>query len=599
MAGYIPEDIVERIKSDTDILDLINEYVTLKKAGKDYAGLCPFHREKTPSFTVVPNKGFYYCFGCGASGNAVNFIMRHENLDYPEALRFLAKRAGITIPEKQSAYKDSIVGLLYKAVEYAQNFFVNKLKNSKGYDYIKSRRISDDIIDELGIGYAPAGWDNLYKELAKNDFSMEICTEAGLVVKKENQSSTARGYYDKFRNRLMFPIKNISGRTIGFGGRALSDEEGPKYLNSPENRIYHKGSVLYGLNFTKIHIRQESFAIISEGYFDFISLYQAGIKNIVSVSGTGFTPNQANLLARFCNEVVLLYDADSAGMKATFRAVDVLFNAGLEPKVVRLPEGTDPDSFIKQKGHQELRRLIDSAMGYLEFVRYSLPDKFSNLSISHQERIINSLGETATGIDDSLKHGLFVRKAIEVFDLPPTAETRFARPLRKERTEYKHDVTGRDKFERTFLGFIISHPEFIDESLKIVRAENFSEPINKEIFEKLKEVKSDLKPAQSGTQNGKFSVSRPEAVGDFLEKFPDNEARRRLTEIIVNETAGAPPELLFSEYILKFKSFQTTDRLAFLRAEIAKAEKEGQVQKLEKLTQEYQEIQNAAKGKVV
>lgn len=594
MAGYIPEDIVEKIKSDTDILDLISEYVTLKKTGKDYAGLCPFHREKTPSFTVVPGKGFYYCFGCGASGNAVNFIMRHENLDYPEALRFLAKRAGITIPEEQTGYKDSIAGQLYKAIEYAQSFFVKKLNNSPGYDYVRSRSISDGVIGELGIGYAPAGWDNLYKELIKDEFSIEVCTEAGLLVKKEKQSSPGRGYYDKFRNRLMFPIKNISGRTIGFGGRTLSDEEGPKYLNSPENRIYHKGSVLYGLNFTKIHIRQEDFAIIAEGYFDFISLYQAGIKNVVSVSGTGFTPNQANLLARFCKNVVLLYDADSAGTKATFRAVDVLFNAGLEPKIVRLPQGTDPDSFIRQKGHQALRKLIDSAMGYLEFVRYSLPDKFSNLPISRQENVINLLAETAAGIDDGLKYGLFVRKAIETFDLPPSAETRFAKPHRKERTEPKFDITGRDKFERAFLGFIISHPEFVDESMRIVKAENFSEPVNKKIFEKLKEVGSDHRG-----RYGEYSTSSSSMVGDFLETFPDDEARRRLTEIIVNEAGGAPPEVLFSEYILKFKSFQASDRLTFLRAEIAKAEKEGQVQKLEKLIWEYQEIQNAAKGKVV
>ncbi|OQX92354.1 MAG: DNA primase [candidate division Zixibacteria bacterium 4484_95] len=594
MVGYIPDYIVERIKSDTDILDLISEYVTLKKTGKDYVGLCPFHREKTPSFTVVPGKGFYYCFGCGASGNAVNFIMRHENLDYPEALRFLAKRAGITIPEKQIGYKDSITGQLYNAIEYARTYFVKNLKGSPGYDYVKSRNIKDGIIDELGIGYAPAGWDNLYKELMREKFSVEVCTEAGLLVKKDGKLSSSRGYYDKFRNRLMFPIKNVSGRTIGFGGRALSDEEGPKYLNSPENRIYHKGSVLYGLNFTKIHIRQDGFAIIAEGYFDFISLYQAGIKNVVTVSGTGFTPNQASLLARFCKDVVLLYDADSAGMKATFRAVDILYNAGLEPKIVRLPQGTDPDSFIRQRGQQELCKLIDSAMGYLEFVRYSLPDKFSNLPISRQEDVIKLLVETAAGIDDDLKFGLFVRKAIETFNLPPSAENRFVKPHRKEKTKPKFNITGRDKFERAFLGFVISHPEYIEQSMRIVKAENFSESTNRKIFEKLKEI-----GIGHGERYGECSVSSSGMIGDFLEEFPDDETRHRLTEIVVNEVGGAPPDVLFSEYILKFKSFQASDRLAFLRAEIAKAEKEGQVQNLEKLILEYQKIQNSVKGKVI
>jgi DNA primase len=362
MAGFIPEDIVEKIKSDTDILDLVGEYVTLKKAGKDYVGLCPFHREKTPSFSVVPNKGFFYCFGCGASGNAVNFVMRHENLDYPEALRYLAKRAGITIPDKVSPDQESHTTKLYKAVEFAEQYFRKHLKNSVGTEYFKSRGLKNSTIEEFGLGYAPDGWDGLLKAIAKDKLAAEYFFEAGLLVRRENQSSGPNEYYDKFRHRAIFPIRNISARTIGFGGRALSDQEGPKYLNSPETSIYHKGSVLYGLSYSKNYIREQNQAIIIEGYFDFISVYQEGIKNIVAVSGTGFTPNQANLLARFCEQVVLLYDADAAGMRATFRAVEVLFNAGLEPRIVRLPEGNDPDKYVRANGANALRQLIDGAV---------------------------------------------------------------------------------------------------------------------------------------------------------------------------------------------------------------------------------------------
>ena len=582
MAGYIPDNIVERIKSDIDILDLISEYVTLKRAGKDFIGLCPFHREKTPSFTVVPSKEFYYCFGCGASGNVVNFIMRHENLDYPDALRFLAKRAGVTIPETGSA--DSGTNRMYQACEYAHNLFIKNLRNSTAYEYIKARGVSDDIIKELGIGYAVPGWDNLYGALTKDKLAPVDFEKAGLLVKSEKRS----GYYDKFRNRLIFPIKNISGRVIAFGGRALSDEEGPKYLNSPETQIYHKGSILYGLNWAKNDIRAAVKAIICEGYFDYVSLYQAGIKNIVAVSGTGFTANQGSLLARFCSEVVLLYDADSAGLKATFRAVDILYNSGLEPYVVRLPKGKDPDEFIKDYGAEELKKLIDGAVSYLEFVKQSLPDKFNRLTISRQEKIIKSLAETAGNIDDDLRHELFVRKAIETLDLPTTAAAKFDRAGRTRSQIKVSSISGRERLEMGYLGFLFANPEFIKESLQVVKPEVFNESVNREIYNKLKTVNSS-----------KFSV------GDFLEQFPetagssDSGIRRRITEIIVSETAGAPADVRFSEYLEKLKHYQLSDKLNALLSEIAKAEKEGDLENAEKLTREYQELQNVASRKVV
>jgi DNA primase len=580
MAGMIPEDIVEKIKTDTDILDLVSEYITLKKAGKDYVGLCPFHREKTPSFSVIPDKGFFYCFGCGASGNAVNFIMRHENLDYPEALRFLAKRAGITIPEKISSGQESPSAGIYQAVEFAEKFFRKHLKNSVGLEYFKSRGLKDTTIDEFGLGYAPESWDGLIKAMTKDKLSLPKFFEAGLVVRRDNQVPGAGEYYDKFRNRAMFPIRNLSGRTIGFGGRALGDQEGPKYLNSPETPIYHKGSVLYGLFHSKNHMREKSQAIIIEGYFDFITVYQEGIKNIVAVSGTGFTPNQANLLARFCEQVVLLYDADAAGMRATFRAVEVLYNAGLEPRIVRLPQGNDPDNFVRKNGPEALQQLIDSAVGYIDFVNQSLPDKFSRLPISRQEKVIGSLVQTAAGLEDDLKHELFVRKAIEAFDLPPAAAAKFVRPKARKANIEDGEVVGRAKFESAFLGFLISNPFFIVESCKVIRPEHFSDQAHMEIYQKLKEWNS--------LENN---------IGDFLEKFPENGIRRKLTEIIVKEAAGAPAETRFDEFVEKFGDFHIGDQLSALRSEIAHAEKEGQTQKLEQLTRAYRDLQNSAKRK--
>jgi DNA primase len=574
--GFIPEDIVEKIKGDTDIVDLISEYVNLKKAGKDYLGLCPFHREKTPSFTVVPAKNFFYCFGCGASGNAVNFVMRHENLDYPEALKFLARRGGITIPETGST--DSMSSRMYKACEYAHAFFRRNLKKSPAYEYLQSRGVSDDTIDELELGYAPPGWDNLYQAVIKDKLSPLDFEKAGLFVKHEKKNSL----YDKFRNRVIFPIKNISGRVIAFGGRALNKDETAKYLNSPETQIYHKGSILYGLNWSKNEIRNSGRAIVCEGYFDFLSLYQAGVKNVVTVSGTGFTPNQGSVLARFCNELILLYDSDSAGMKATFRAVEIIYNAGLEPYIVRLPKGADPDSFVRERGVDELHGMIEQKIDYLEFVRQSLPDKFNKLPISRQEKVIKSLVETSSGIDDDLKYDLFVRKAVETLDLPTTAAGKFHRGVKHKKTESVTELTGRVKLERSFLGFIFANPEFIKESVQVLKPENFVDIENREVFIKLKSVNSAAR----------FSV------GDLLEQFPEDGIRRKITEIIVSETAGAPPDLRFGEFIAKFKNLQISDKLDFLLSEIAKAEREGDIDSAEKLTREYQDLRNVASRKV-
>jgi DNA primase len=296
-----------------------------------------------------------------------------------------------------------------KAVEFAESYFKKHLTNSAGYDYFKTRGVTTAAVEEFGLGYAPDSWDGLLKTIAKSKLTPEIFSEAGLLVRRENQTAGPNEYYDKFRNRVIFPIRNLSGRPIGFGGRVLSDQEGPKYLNSPETPIYHKGSVLFGLNHSKNFIRERNQAVIIEGYFDFISVYQAGIKNIVAVSGTGFTPNQANLLAGASANASSCFTMHAAGC-ATFRAVEVLFNAGLEPLIVRLPEGMDPDKYVRVNGASALRSLIDGAVNYLDFVAQSLPDKFARLPISRQEKLIESLVQTAAGLDDDLKQELFIRK---------------------------------------------------------------------------------------------------------------------------------------------------------------------------------------------
>jgi DNA primase len=297
--------------------------VTLKKSGKDYKGLCPFHQEKTPSFFVVPSKEFYHCFGCGKGGNVINFIMDHERMEYPEALRFLAQKAGIEIPRTYTGSTDT--ERVYEALAFAEKFFRNRLLTSG------------------------------------EKIPVAILEKAGLAKRKE-------GHYDRFRKRIMIPVKNVAGKTIAFGGRIMPGDEGAKYINSPETEIYRKGRILYGLDISKNPVRENNEAIVVEGYFDLISLVQAGIPNVVAVSGTGFTPEQASLLSRFCERVVLMYDPDSAGIKAAFRACGVLYNAGLEPRLIRLPNETDPDSFIRSRGTENLLRMVSDADDIFDFV---------------------------------------------------------------------------------------------------------------------------------------------------------------------------------------------------------------------------------------
>jgi len=577
MSGFIPEEIVDRIKEDTDILDLVSDYVSLKKAGKDFIGLCPFHREKTPSFSVVPSKNFYYCFGCGASGIVVSFIMQHENLDYPDALKYLARKAGITIPEKQVA--DTFSGKLYRANEAALSFFKRNLKNSPAFDYLKSRDISDEMIELFGIGYAPPGWNNFGDFAGSEKIELELAEKAGLLVKSEKKRYS--DYYDKFRNRVIFPIYNLSGRPVGFGGRVLNKDDAPKYLNTPETQIYHKGSLLYGLNWSKNQMRQAGKAVVVEGYFDYISLYQAGIKNIIAVSGTGFTANQAGLLGRYCKEVILLYDSDSAGMKATFRAVDVLYNAGIEPRIVRLPDGYDPDKYFNKFGAAKLAEQIENALEYIDFVNMSLPGGFSKLPINRQEKLVNSLKETASGIDDELRHTLFVKKVIETFGLTPDVAVKFKRKPIGFSPVRKSIPGGRSRFEMIFLSLLITYPEYIAEANKIIKTNNFTDTVNKEIYETL--VSSESKPL---------------TAGDLIESFTDKKIRKRIAET-ASEGECETPDGLFNECIDKFKSYQVSDRLADLRSKIALAEKEGNAQKSNKLNKEYYDLQSQANRKVV
>ena len=358
------DTFIEQVRNGISIVDLVGGYVRLQKKGKDYGALCPFHSEKTPSFTVSEAKQIFYCFGCQAGGDIFKFIMLMENLTFPESIHQLAESQGIPLPQstKRSEAESVRRQRLLKILEVATHFFSHRLEGNKNaLAYLKDRQITQETIDQFSIGYAPAG-QNLLQELTGQGFDVKEVLACGLI--KEGKSG---GYYDNFRNRIMFPIHNLSGKTIAFGGRILGDGI-PKYLNSPETPLYSKSQNLYPLDLTRNEIRKRDFAIIVEGYFDCIIPFHFGIRNVVASLGTSLTESQVKVLGRYTRNVITNYDPDSAGTAATLRSIDLFLEQGFRVNVLQLPTGEDPDVFLRKQGIEAYREKLKASQSYLDFV---------------------------------------------------------------------------------------------------------------------------------------------------------------------------------------------------------------------------------------
>lgn len=356
---YYPEELIEEVRMKSDIVDVISGYVKLTKKGSNHFGLCPFHNEKSPSFSVSPGKQMYYCFGCGAGGNAITFIMEYENYSFTEALQLLADRAGVNLPKmeysKEAREQADLRTTLLEINKLAANYFHYQLKQPQGqigYEYLKGRQLSDDSILRFGLGFANKTSDDLYQYLRAKGYNSAILKETGLVSIEE------RGTHDKFWNRVMFPIMDVNNRVIGFGGRVMGDGV-PKYLNSPETRLFDKGRNLYGLNYART--TREKYILVCEGYMDVIAMHQAGFTNAVASLGTAFTSQHAALLKRYTDRVVLTYDSDGAGVKAALRAIPILKDVGMSIKVLSMAPYKDPDDFMKNLGADAFRERIEQA----------------------------------------------------------------------------------------------------------------------------------------------------------------------------------------------------------------------------------------------
>jgi len=415
MANFFPEDLIEEIRVNNDIVDVISEYVKLDKKGKNYFGRCPFHNEKTASFSVEPVKQIFHCFGCSKGGNVIHFIMAIENLDFPEALKLLADRAKIQIPEMNDGIADNEKAELKKELLQinieAARFFHNNLINEKyrvPIEYLTNRKIEKQTIIKFGIGYAEDKYDTLYKHLKSKGFNDLSIFKSGLVLTKEDTKKV----FDRFRGRIMFPIFDIRGNVIAFGGRVL-DSSQPKYMNSPETAIYQKGKHLYAMNFAKNACAKQ--IILAEGYMDVISLHQSGIINAVAPLGTALTDNQGKLLKKYSEEIVLSFDSDSAGQAAALRSLDLLNDIGCNVKVLSIPSGKDPDDFVKTHGVDEFRKLVNNSKSLLDFKLDILDDKIDTSTNDGKVKFIDKAVLILDKIDNNVERELYVKKLSKEF----------------------------------------------------------------------------------------------------------------------------------------------------------------------------------------
>ena len=439
----IPRDTIQTIIETARVEEVVGEFVTLRKRGVNLLGLCPFHNEKTPSFTVSPAKGIYKCFGCGKAGNAVNFIMEHEHYTYPEALKFLARKYNIEVKEEEQT-PEQIEAMnekesLYAASAYAQKYFSDQLFNSEegksiGLSYFKDRDLREHTIEQFQLGYSPDVWDAFTQNARQNGYKTEFLVKAGLTIEKNGN------HFDRFSGRVIFPIHNLSGRVIGFGGRILKkDEKKAKYINSPESDIYNKSQVLYGIYFAKNAIIKKDNCYLVEGYTDVISLFQAGFENVVASSGTSLTTDQIRLIKRYTPNITILYDGDAAGIKASFRGIDMILEQGMNVKIVMFPDGEDPDSFVRSHRSIEVEEFITSQAK--DFIRFKTDILLKDVQNDPVKRagLIKEIVQTISVIPDQITRSVYVRECSVMMEMAEQTLMNELNKLLRKRFRQKTD----------------------------------------------------------------------------------------------------------------------------------------------------------------
>jgi DNA primase len=491
--GYIPEEIINDIRYQTDIVAVISDYVALTKTGSNYKGLCPFHKEKTPSFVVSPQKQLFKCYGCGIGGNVFTFLMEYEKYSFPEAIRFLANRLGIQIPTKSSDQATQQLGrfeALYKLHLETTQYFARQLtqgdQGKTARDYLQHRGIGEQIITTFSLGYASPAWDDLRKHVIPN-YPVDLLLESGLLLKKKS----GIGQYDRFRDRLMIPIHDDRGRIVAFGGRILGAGE-PKYLNSPESPIFHKGQVLFGLHQAKDAIRRTGRILIVEGYFDMIVPYSFGVENIAATMGTALTEHHLRLIQRYTNKVTLMFDPDPAGIKAVQRTLDLFLESGFEANAAILPKGEDPDTAVRRMGVEQFQRYLDQAPLLLDFIRERIIERYDISRSDQRVKCANEILQMIAKIhniperNDQLSKTADLLKITEADKalqeefkkLTQTGKLRLAQPLPEKRMEIP-------SVEKYLLKALVKDKRLIASVQEELDPQELAHPISQRVLQEL------------------------------------------------------------------------------------------------------------------
>lgn len=484
-----PEEVVEEVRMKNDIVDVISGYVKLQKKGSNYFGLCPFHNEKSPSFSVSPSKQMYYCFGCGAGGNVITFVMEYENYSFMEALQMLADRAGVALPKQEYSKEAKEAADLRTALleinRMAANYYYFQLTNPQGevgYRYLRDRQLADDTIRHFGLGFANKTSDDLYRYLRAKGYDDKILKETGLVTIEE------RGAHDKFWNRVMFPIMDVNNRVIGFGGRVMGAGE-PKYLNSPETKLFDKSRNLYGLNYARLS--REKYILICEGYMDVIAMHQAGFTNAVASLGTAFTTQHAALLKRYTDKVVLTYDSDGAGTKAALRAIPILRDVGMSIRVLNMQPHKDPDEFIKNMGAEAFRERIEQARNSFLFEIDVLKRNYEMDDPEQKTEFYNQVAKKLCEFPEALERENYLEAVSREFfinyeDLKRLVNRMGARlgpvaPREEEENtagkKKKDREDGRNQSQRLLLTWLIENPFLFEKIEGIITPDDFIEDL--------------------------------------------------------------------------------------------------------------------------
>jgi len=593
MSNFIAENVIEEILSRIDIVELISSYFPLKKAGRNFKANCPFHKEKTPSFVVSPDKQIFHCFGCGEGGNMIHFLMKYEHLEFPEVVNNLAQRVGIVIPEAK--HDTDKTTELFKINDLVLRFYQDALFNSSHAEgarqYLVKRGLSKETLTKFRLGFAPSDGQTVVNFLRQKEINLELAEKTGLIVRRKEKE----GYFDFFRGRIIYPIFDTRQRVLGFGGRVL-DESLPKYINSPETSIYKKGETLYGLNFSRDSIRDKEFTIIVEGYMDLITLFQAGFANIVATLGTALTAEQVRLLKRFSPSVVVVYDGDKAGELAALRGLELLLEAGLDVKLVALPKGFDPDSFIRLKGKDSFEEILKDAKNIFEYKLHLLASQHGISNLEGRLKIVKEMLPTISKVENMVLRAEFVKQLAAKLSLSEEGmwiELRKLSQPAKGRVLAKKESKGESvmmfssirEAEATLLKLMLKEKSFIKQVKENLEEEDFLSPQVRNVVEFLYTVGNEGKPVE------------PSRIVHYLH---DGSSNQVVTRLLMEDNFGdnyENCEEVFKDCIRKIKEDNRRKICQRLNEEIRLAQEKGNAGRVGELLNELNSlVRNKSKG---